>query len=134
MCDRCNFCGQRTPCEHYPASVDGFAARVELAARCIRSGDGLFSRAFDNCFEMWDGAAVVALLDRMASRDLVLRAGMARVWDNPESLAAFARTVASLTHVPDHRLAEVARAMREKAKAAIEARHAGHGTQLALFG
>lgn len=133
MNEHCNHCGRITPCAHYPESVEGFAARVELAARCIRSGDGLFSRAFDNCFEMWDGAAVVALLDRMASRDLVLRAGMARVWDNEESQAAFARTVASLAHVAEHRLPEVARSIRAAREAESEARHAGHGAQLALI-
>jgi hypothetical protein len=47
---------------------DGFTARVNYAAQCIvrRQTNG---RGFDNCFEMWDGDAVVAALVRRARKN-----------------------------------------------------------------
>ena len=51
-----------------PADDGGFRARVEKAAAWIGTGRPT-SRAFDSCFEMWDGAAVcVALLERAQRR------------------------------------------------------------------
>ena len=51
-----------------PADDGGFRARVEKAAAWIGTGRPT-SRAFDSCFEMWDGDAVcVALLERAQRR------------------------------------------------------------------
>ena len=110
----CEKCGKRTHCVHYPAYAWGFAARVKLAAQCIRTGIGLYSRAFDNCFEMGDGCALCTALDRMAQTDPALRAGMARVWDNAYSREQFARSIARLAHVPTDRLHIVARQQRDR--------------------
>lgn len=46
-----------------PNSRGGFRARVAYAVRAIARG-GEDSRAFDSCFEMYDGAAVVCAIMR----------------------------------------------------------------------
>lgn len=77
----CEVCGSRAAhCRHYPALVSGFRGRVRLAIRCIETGEGLGSRAFDTCFEMSDGSAVVSSIVRRAAvdpifKEQVLRAG-----------------------------------------------------------
>jgi hypothetical protein len=113
----CEHCGRRAACAHYPAYVTGFPARVDLAGRCIIIGQGIGSRAYDNCFEMGDGAFVVAALDRMAASDPALRAGIAREWRSPEAQAGWARTVASLAHIPTARLGRAATEHRHRERA-----------------
>lgn len=53
--------------ERLPADDGGFRARVEKAAAWIGSGRRS-ARAFDACFEMWDGDAVAAALLERAQR------------------------------------------------------------------
>lgn len=108
----CDYCGARKACAHYPDSVDGFPARVRLAAQCIRTRQGTHSRAFDNCFEMYDGDIVAVMLDRMALQDPALCAGMADVWDNQESRAGLAATVAKYANIITENLPQEARKIR----------------------
>lgn len=112
----CEHCGKRTACPHYPAYADTFPARVRLAAECIRTGNGIGSRAFDNCFEMSDGSAVVAALEHMAARDPALRRGIDQEWHSPESRAGWQRAVARYASVPENRLHIAAAQAREAAR------------------
>lgn len=112
----CEHCGKRTACPHYPAYVDGFPARVRLAAECIRTGDGIDSRAFDNCFEMYDGSVVVAALEHMAQRDPALRRGIDREWKSAEGKACWQRAVAKYANVPETRLHIAAAQVRAAAQ------------------
>jgi hypothetical protein len=64
------------PC--YP----GFGGRVRTAAAALRkraNGDtDIFTRAFDNCFEMYDGSAVVwaLMFDALEMHDTDLKTGI----------------------------------------------------------
>ncbi|WP_225205074.1 hypothetical protein [Novosphingobium huizhouense] len=109
----CEHCGKRTACPHYPAHAAGFLARVQLAARCLRTGTGIGSRAYDNCFEMFDGDAVVAMLDRWAERDPVLRAAIDAEWRCAAARQGWSRAVARFITVSEDRLPFAARQLRD---------------------
>lgn len=96
----------------FPDYANGFEARVRLAAHCLRSGQGVGSRAYDNCFEMYDGAAVVATLDRLARADPALREGIEREHSNAEAQRQWRATADSLAHVPDIDLSRCAARIR----------------------
>ena len=129
----CEHCGKRTACPHYPAYVDGFPARVRLAAQCIRTRAGIGSRAFDNCFEMSDGAAVVMALEYMARRDPALRAGIDREWNNAEAHAHWQKTIDAHADIPEASLSGFAARLRARAAAEMAAWHPDGPTQLALL-
>jgi hypothetical protein len=128
----CEHCGKRTTCAHYPAYVSGFPARVALAAQCIRTGDGIGSRAFDNCFEMSDGDMVMLMLLRMAESDPVLARGIDREWSKSGGRAGYAPFMARFAHLPDHRIQGAAAEMRKASNQNFELMMQG-ATQLALI-
>ena len=55
-----------------------FKGRVNYAAQCLVNGTR--SRAFDSCFEMFDGALVVTALVRRAERNARLAAHILPQW------------------------------------------------------
>lgn len=61
-----------------PYTEDAFAYRVDFAARVISSGQRSTTRAFDTCFEMYDGDAVAVALYRRSRRNPKLRANIWR--------------------------------------------------------
>lgn len=96
----CEHCGSRAGhCEHYPRYANGFRARCELAAHCLRTGNGLGSRGFDNCFEMFDGNFVVRALDMWRNDDPALARGIAAFWRSDEACAGFEDAAAQLRHI-----------------------------------
>jgi hypothetical protein len=135
----CEQCGQRSYCPHYPAAANSFPGRVALAAQCIRSGDGTGSRAYDNCFEMWDGDYVMLTLVRMAQADQPLAAGIDREWSRSGGLAGKALWAQRFAHLSDDDIpvaaARVRKAERERSQAQIAAWRAGTDapSQLALI-
>lgn len=70
----------------------GFSRRVQIAEAALRKrgkGDtNIFTRAFDNCFEMYDGSAVVwaMMFDAIEMNDTNLKAGIVSMgpvlWDD----------------------------------------------------
>lgn len=56
--------------------------RAKIAAAFIRSGRNA-TRAFDDCFEMYDGAEVIAELRKMAKRGPKLRMNWSRYLSAP---------------------------------------------------
>lgn len=57
---------------------DNFKYRVNYAAQCFMKG--IHSRAFDNCFEMFDGDAVVVALMRRALKNDKLKQAISKNW------------------------------------------------------
>jgi hypothetical protein len=93
-----------------------FPARVRRAARRIAGrhrGKDPFDRAFDACFEMWDGACVVVLLMRAARTDTALRLGI-----QLHMCAERWRTVADAhAHLDDAAIARKAARLRAEGRA-----------------
>lgn len=84
---------------------DNYQGRVDYAARVICSGRET-TRAFDNCFENYDGAAVAAALVRRAQKNQRLR----------DNLPKYLRIELALANFEEHKgknLTEVARQLRE---------------------
>ena len=92
---------------------DAFAYRVNYAAQCFMKQRE--SRAFDTCFEMYDGAAVVTALVRRASKNTKLHAAIARQWSEgfPRDWIA---TASKYEHLPTRKLGELAKDLREESK------------------
>jgi hypothetical protein len=57
---------------------DNFKYRVDYAAQCFTKG--IQSRSFDNCFEMFDGDAVIVALIRRANKNERLKQAIRRGW------------------------------------------------------
>lgn len=62
-----------------PSLHDDFIGRVNYAEHCFLTHT-TNSRAFDDCFEQWDGSAVVTALVRRAKTNPVLFAAIAKDW------------------------------------------------------
>lgn len=88
---------------------DNFAGRVNYAAKVIVSGRPS-TRAFDNCFENYDGDVVSAALVRRAERNKRLAENLPRYLNTELALKAFER-------FKGLNLTEEARKAREEAKA-----------------
>ena len=99
-----------------PNYIGGYLARLEYAAQGIMSGED--SRALDTCFEMWDGAFIVAGLIRRAENDEALRAAILRDYSSVKGWEThpWHKTAATLAHVPTHRLPEAARREQQRAR------------------
>lgn len=61
---------------------DKFSYRVRFALRAILEHRTRDSRAFDRCFEMYDGAAVVCALMRRAEADSTLAREIRNIFSN----------------------------------------------------
>ena len=99
---------------------DNFSGRVSYAAHCFKTTMGTpQSRAFDTCFEMWDGDAVVTALVRRCETDPALKAAIARGWRTtaPELPTQWLETAARYADVPTKDLGKIAAQLRAKAKA-----------------
>ncbi|SDR45257.1 hypothetical protein [Pseudovibrio sp. Tun.PSC04-5.I4] len=82
-----------------------FKQRVNYAREAFFLGED--SRAFDNCFETYDGAFVVAALMRLCKTDLKLKQAIERHMSRA-GLNEWQQTTASLSHIPTHRLSQKA--------------------------
>ncbi|PSH60886.1 hypothetical protein [Phyllobacterium sophorae] len=98
-----------------PRDPDGFAARVNYAARIIAEGRKP-QRAFDACFEQHDGDEVVTALVRRARRNPKLSANLYRYLNETSVQEAAER----LQAVKSRQLARIARKKREAAQAAFD--------------
>ncbi|MFO0958236.1 MAG: hypothetical protein U0800_12555 [Isosphaeraceae bacterium] len=86
---------------------ENFAGRVRHAASVISLGKGT-GRAFDGCFENYDGDAVAAALMRRAEKNERLRANLFRYINQQSATEAYER-------YKGRNLVEVARELREEA-------------------
>ncbi|WP_057464029.1 hypothetical protein [Pseudovibrio sp. POLY-S9] len=91
--------------------LPSFNERVDYAHQALLRGED--SRKFDNCFEMWDGAFVVAALMRRNLSDLELRQAIKKDLSTV-GLAQWQQTTASLAHIPTHKLSDKAAAHRRQ--------------------
>ncbi|SDR49184.1 hypothetical protein [Pseudovibrio sp. Tun.PSC04-5.I4] len=82
-----------------------FKQRVNYAREGFCLGED--SRAFDNCFETYDGAFVVAALMRLSETDRELKQAILRHMSKA-GLAEWQQTTASLAHIPTHKLSQKA--------------------------
>ncbi|SDQ36190.1 hypothetical protein [Pseudovibrio sp. Tun.PSC04-5.I4] len=91
--------------------LPSFNQRVRYARLAfLRNED---SRAFDNCFEMYDGAFVVAALMRLSETDSELKQAMQKDFSK-FGLAQWQQTTASLAHIPTEKLSSKAAAYRRQ--------------------
>ena len=86
---------------------ENFAGRVNYAASVISRGRGT-GRAFDGCFENWDGDAVAAALMRRAEKNEKLCANLFRYINQQIATEAYDR-------YKERDLVEVARELRTRA-------------------
>ena len=84
---------------------NNYAGRVNYAAQIISKG-GNTSRAFDNCFENYDGDAVAAALIRRSEKNERLRANLPRYLRMDLAIANFEQ-------YKGKNLTEVARQLRD---------------------
>ncbi|QUS59167.1 hypothetical protein [Pseudovibrio brasiliensis] len=91
--------------------LPSFNERVDYAHQALLRGED--SRKFDNCFEMWDGAFVVAALMRRSLSDPELRQAIKKDLSSV-GLAQWQQTTASLAHIPTHKLSDKAAAHRRQ--------------------
>lgn len=94
---------------------ENFRGRVDYAAKVITYG-GTPTRAFDNCFENYDGDEVTAAVLRRARKNNRLAANLHRYLDMAVAEAAAER----LAGVPTRKLADLARQTRARRKAEFE--------------
>lgn len=95
---------------------DNFRGRVNYAAKVIAYGQSP-TRAFDNCFENYDGDEVATVIVRRARKNRRLAANLHRYL----SIASIEAPAERLADVPTRKLPEVARATRARRKAEFEA-------------
>jgi hypothetical protein len=107
-CEKCGHAGEY--CAHYPRPASCFAGRVNLAIDCLTTGNGIGSRTFDNCFEMFDGDFVVVMLHRLAKKDARLQQGIAKHLCAEAGAAAVTR----LAHLHTSQLDKAAAAHRKR--------------------
>lgn len=92
--------------------MQGFKARVDYADQAIRRND--YGRALDACFELDDGAFIVAALMRRADRDAQLDAAIRRMFRQSDGYARWQTTAFSLCHISEDRLPASARLHRRR--------------------
>jgi len=95
-----------------------YQARVNYAALCIMRGTR--SRAFDSCFEMFDGDAVVTALVRRASKNPKLHDAIARDWGGVFP-ALWEDTARKYEATPTRQLAALAAQLRAEGQARFDA-------------
>ena len=95
---------------------DNFRGRVNYAAHVIAYGRRP-TRAFDNCFENYDGDEVATVILRRAKNNARLAANLHRYL----SLASIEAAAERLADVPTRRLPEVARQTRARRTAEFDA-------------
>ena len=95
---------------------ENFRGRVNFAAKVIAYGHRP-TRAFDNCFENWDGDEVATVIVRRARKNQRLAANLHRYL----SIASIEAAAARLADVPTRKLPDVARATRARCKAESDA-------------
>lgn len=91
---------------------ENFRGRVNYAAKVIASGHRP-TRAFDNCFENYDGDEVATAILRRSRRNARLAANLQRYL----SLTSIEAAAERLADVPTRKLPEVARQTRARRKA-----------------
>lgn len=95
---------------------DNFRGRVNYAAKVIAYGHSP-TRAFDNCFENYDGDEVATVIVRRARKNRRLAANLHRYL----SIASIEAAAERLADVPTRKLPEVARETRARRKAEFDA-------------
>lgn len=95
---------------------ENFRGRVNYAAKVIAYGRSP-TRAFDNCFENWDGDEVATVIVRRARKNQRLAANLHRYLN----IASIEAAAERLAEVPTRKLPDVARATRARRKAESEA-------------
>jgi len=95
-----------------------YQARVNYAALCIMRGTR--SRAFDSCFEMYDGDAVVTALVRRADKNPKLYDAIARDWGGLFP-ALWKDTASKYEATPTRQLAALAAQLRADGQARFDA-------------
>jgi hypothetical protein len=95
---------------------ENFRGRVNFAAKVIAYGHRP-TRAFDNCFENWDGDEVATVIVRRARKNQRLAANLHRYL----SIACIEAAAARLADVPTRKLPDVARATRARCRAESDA-------------
>jgi len=95
---------------------ENFRGRVNYAAKVIAYGHRP-TRAFDNCFENWDGDEVATVIVRRARKNQRLAANLHRYL----SVASIEAAAERLANVPTGKLPDVARATRARCKAESDA-------------
>jgi hypothetical protein len=90
---------------------DNFRGRVTYAAKVIASGKTP-TRAFDNCFESYDGDEVSVALIRRAQRNPKIARNLDRYINRVLAEACAAR----MAHIPTRKLAAAAAATRASRK------------------
>lgn len=95
---------------------ENFRGRVNYAAKVIAYGRSP-TRAFDNCFENWDGDEVATVIVRRARKNQRLAANLHRYLN----IASIEAAAERLAEVPTRKLPDVARATRARHKAESEA-------------
>ncbi|WP_306150689.1 hypothetical protein [Roseovarius sp. MMSF_3281] len=103
-----------------------FPARVRYAIQGILRAED--SRAFDNCFEMYDGAYVVAAIMREAEGNEALRVMIHHMFRNYEQYedVPWHKTAADLAHVSDLGKAAAAERKRRREEFAEWMRREAH--------
>ncbi len=93
---------------------EAFQARVAYAAVCLV--EGIQSRRFDTCFEMFDGDAVVVALVRRARKNPRLLAAIARGWSELVDgvPASWHEKATQHSAIPTRELPTLARTLRER--------------------
>lgn len=102
---------------------DNFRGRVAYAAKVIARGSAP-TRAFDNCFENYDGDEVSVAILRRAARNPKI----ARNLDRYISRKLAETCAARMADVPTSQLPTLAAATRARRKADADAWLAGHAT------
>jgi len=95
---------------------ENFRGRVNYAAKVIAYGHRP-TRAFDNCFENYDGDEVATAVVRRSRRNARLAANLQRYL----SLASIEAAAERLANVPTRKLPEIARQTRARRKAEFNA-------------
>ncbi len=96
---------------------ENFRGRVNYAAQVIAYGRRP-TRAFDNCFENYDGDEVATAILRRSKKNVRLAANLQRYL----SLASIEAAAERLADVPTRKLPEVARQTRARQKAEFDVR------------
>jgi hypothetical protein len=86
---------------------NAFHERVTHATRCIRSGN-MDGRAFDTCFEMFDGDVVATALTRKAERDPEFKERITQLWGGTFP-SSWTNSAAQYTDTPDRNLPALSR-------------------------
>ena len=102
---------------------ENFRGRVNYAAKVIAYGRRP-TRAFDNCFENYDGDEVATVILRRSRKNARLAANLQRYL----SLSSIEAAADRLAEVPTRKLPEVARQTRARRRAEFDAWFEQHKT------